>query len=516
MIRRIRMEYFISQNNQPTGPYPEETIRQMLATGAAKPTDLGWHQGLPTWQPIASIIPNLTGFCPPPVVVEEQKTPALGKISFTIGILGIPVWLGFLVAAGFGAASGHSESSPYMIILGLCMMLFLLFNGLGLVLGLVAAFQKNSRKILSVIGSCLNGCQILGMGAIILLGLVMKDKAPRTAAAAPPTPILDNEAIPKVKLAPEAETDLQVVTDGAPDRDAFAATIQNLLIAENFEALDSMANELRQTKARFPEGIWKLQSFYEGLEEPPEQVKFEEWLLRLDRWKEKFPESISARVAKGHALTKYAWKARGGGWSKEVTDEGWKLFRERLAEARKVLEEAQTLPTPCPSLPNALQTVALGQGWSRAEYDKLFNEAVAREPSYSQYYLSKSHYLLPRWHGEEGDWEQFARETAEKVGGSEGIQLYTRIVWSKRWAYKGTLFSEADVDWAKMKQGFEELDKQYPNSIWNLNAFCYFACQAQDKETARTLFQRLGGKVCPEIWGTKTEFAKARIWAIDS
>ncbi|MFO1465163.1 MAG: hypothetical protein U1F35_01755 [Steroidobacteraceae bacterium] len=43
-----------------------------------------------------------------------------------------------------------------------------------------------------------------------------------------------------------------------------------------------------------------------------------------------------------------AWKARGDGFSNTVTPEGWKLFEERLAKARKLMDEAESFAATNP------------------------------------------------------------------------------------------------------------------------------------------------------------------------
>ena len=61
-------------------------------------------------------------------------------------------------------------------------------------------------------------------------------------------------------------------------------------------------------------------------------------------------------------------------------------------------------------------------------YNKLFEEAIAFEPLYPHFYINKAIYLLPRCHGQEGDWEGFAEETSQSAGGKEGSMLYSYLV----------------------------------------------------------------------------------------
>src|SRR5262249_52980489 len=55
------------------------------------------------------------------------------------------------------------------------------------------------------------------------------------------------------------------------------------------------------------------------------------------------PDSSVALTFKGKYHITWAWEARGGGWANTVTQDGWKLMRERLAVAQEALEKAWAL-----------------------------------------------------------------------------------------------------------------------------------------------------------------------------
>src|SRR5437899_383607 len=56
----------------------------------------------------------------------------------------------------------------------------------------------------------------------------------------------------------------------------------------------------------------------------------------------KLPKSFTATVL-GDTMIEYAWDARGADVAANVPQEAWKLFGDRIALARKLLEEASTL-----------------------------------------------------------------------------------------------------------------------------------------------------------------------------
>lgn len=47
---------YVVHNNEQSGPYPEEEIRQKLTSGDFLPADLAWKEGISDWQPLADIL----------------------------------------------------------------------------------------------------------------------------------------------------------------------------------------------------------------------------------------------------------------------------------------------------------------------------------------------------------------------------------------------------------------------------------------------------------------------------
>jgi hypothetical protein len=302
----------------------------------------------------------------------------------------------------------------------------------------------------------------------------------------------------------------------------FSTEIRLKLLEGKFDLLDNIADELRASKTKFPGGAWKLQKFYYGVADVENGGKASEaeWkavIGKLQQWVNDRPNSITARVALGQAYVGYAWKARGRGYANTVTEEGNRLFRERLDKAEQLLNEANQLPGKCPNSYYAMQMVALGQSWSLERYNELFEEAIKLEPLYHYFYENKATFLMPRWYGNEGDWERFADEVYEKTGGKEGSMLYCNIVWSMSDYYDSdkTFLDEVKVSWPKLRQGFIDKETLQGTSNSSLNKFCFLACMANDRPTAQALFARIGDDYDPYVWGQERKFYNYKSWASD-
>jgi hypothetical protein len=229
-------------------------------------------------------------------------------------------------------------------------------------------------------------------------------------------------------------------------------------------------------------------------------------------WIAAFPKSITAHVAYADYLVSYAWHARGTAYANKVTQEGWRLMGERLAAAQQVLTSAKSLTPQCPMWWDVEMTVALGQNWSHADYGKLYAEAKQVAPQFYYYDLALSHYLLPRWSGQPGDWEKAAAAEMQRPQGL-GAEGYARVVVCQL-DYYDNIFQETKASWPNTRAGMEILRKKYPESLQIAAQYCKTACLAGDRPLAQSLFQVLNGTVDKRVWNGQKEFDKFRTWAI--
>jgi hypothetical protein len=154
------------------------------------------------------------------------------------------------------------------------------------------------------------------------------------------------------------------------------------------------------------------------------------------------------------------------------------------------------------------------EGWDRPRVEALFEEAVAREPKYLHVYSAMARYLMPRWQGEEGDWETFAERSRERLGGREGSVVYGHVAWQVSKLYRGADFYKQNrVSWDLVKQGFIDREALYGFSVRNLNGFCLLAGGAADRETTKNLMARIGDAWDADVWKERKYFDGYRKWA---
>jgi len=244
-------------------------------------------------------------------------------------------------------------------------------------------------------------------------------------------------------------------------------SVEKILLESQFDALESAAASFRTSKSQFIDGEWRLNVLYDGLSYYLRTAPESNWAMRLAKlkeWVKVKPESITARVALAECLIGYAFHGRGGNYAKDVKDEQWQIYNNRISEAADVLKEAKNLKQTCPGWWAAYQRLALSIDMDRADYDQFVDSAIALEPNYNMYYFRKAWYLLPWWNGQEGDWEQYAKSSADSVGGDEGDILYARIVWfMDRRAPNNKVDNSAKVSWERVNRGIELIKQKKGN-----------------------------------------------------
>jgi len=292
------------------------------------------------------------------------------------------------------------------------------------------------------------------------------------------------------------------VPDGGYERGDFSRARGERFLEGDWKSLEAEINSARKEESRFVDGTWVLPLLYTAAKIPKTPRARELWHQTMADWEAKAPDSLVRKIIAAQFLSNNAWEARGSGFANTVSDSAWPVFQERLKEARAVLESVPPDQRDCPEWYDVMQTVALGQGWPWPEYEAMTQQGLRRWPDYFDLYFSACYHLLPRWHGDAGDWERFAAKSADSS--PLGDELYARMTWSVVNFYDD-VFRETEISWPRVKRGFEQMLERFPESNWNRNYFLRFALIARDAETARDLEAKYGNELDERIWEEFTE-----------
>jgi hypothetical protein len=293
--------------------------------------------------------------------------------------------------------------------------------------------------------------------------------------------------------------------EGAQDYQDEAA---KFLEQKNYDALEERAREALANKEQFSNGRWKLSIFYESFG-PADHTSESAWLARLQQlngWILARPNSGPAHIALAEFYTDYAWRARGAGWARTVTQQGGELFRLRLNLASQVLERGRNFAARDPGYWNAYQTIAMGLSWPRFRQDEILRNGLSVAPYYVPLYTSYAYTITPRWGGQPGQIKILA-DRAVQVPGGPGEEAYAWI------AFQMDQISEdparlVGLDWPKVESACLKLLEKYPNEPSIISRFAMLAVRYGDSTLARKLFEDLDDRVDMRVWESVDEYKK--------
>jgi hypothetical protein len=291
----------------------------------------------------------------------------------------------------------------------------------------------------------------------------------------------------------------------------FRVSLLGLFNAGRYADLDTLAQQLQQQRSRFEGGAWRLHVFFGTLSSPGSatatDAAWKAHIAKLEQWARSSPASPTPHIALAQTYLRFAWKARGHGYSNTVTPEGWVLFQDRVNSARSTLEQSAMLAENSPHWYLQMQGVALDQQWDHAAFDALAERALAHEPGYHYFAVAESNYLLPKWYGKPGDTERYAAQVADRIGGDEGDAVYFQIAAAIN-CCKRT--QAPDLLWPRVQRGFAAIESLYKSTNHERNVMAYLAVRSGDSATAQQLFARIGNDWSESVWKTKAAFDASR------
>jgi hypothetical protein len=250
-----------------------------------------------------------------------------------------------------------------------------------------------------------------------------------------------------------------------------------------------------------------LHEWYGRLESPgfTESKDYDQHLERLATWQEEFPESTTPLVVMAGAYIEYAWAARGTGFAGTVTEEGWRLFKERIPKAHALLDKAVERGVKDGHAYAHLITVAKAEGMPKEETRALLAASHKLDPTYLHTYVFMSDYLLPKWQGEPGESAAFAKEVVEMVPGDDGLEAFARIIWTCHCSDRTILFW-GGIDPKIINGAAKVLFERYPHGSGSANYAALMAMAGGDHEFGLTVLEAMEkNNVHPDlsVWGPK-------------
>ena len=344
------------------------------------------------------------------------------------------------------------------------------------------------------------------MRSVPVLALLLLFLAGCSRQAPPTTRVAEQDA-----AAPAPA--LQHVSD-ADEWLAYEESVSDLLLDENFAALDSLAATFGPETPVFRDGGSRERHFYLALAGEHLRVsKGERARLVgcLKRWRIARPDSRPASAGFAFAMAKLAWDERSARIAALVSDEQFARFEKDLRVAWEALAPTYGQRGNVGGWYMAALRVGLGLGMERGGILQLRNDCFRDAPWIESADGMAARAVLPRWGGARGEWEQFALSIATSSPDGRGPQRYAWILMSLQEV--GDVFRESKASWPEAHAGFEALERERPDSVTLPSFHARFAWQAGDRLAAHAAFAKLGDRVDLSVWRGDAEFIRARGWA---
>lgn len=308
----------------------------------------------------------------------------------------------------------------------------------------------------------------------------------------------------------------------APEMDSgkLRKQVMGKLAAKDYEWLESSAAELRAGPFDPLETFPRLGHFYYAF---TENLKGEaaclQRLAQLQEWQFAHPDSVTVQTALGEFYIHFAWQARGSGWASTVTGDGWKVFKERIEQAKVALygkgDPAKTMRRVEPALDPANVAARIVVAMAQSDGEALstaFREGARQFPTYYPIYERVQRALLPRWGGQPGEGARFAAESADKLGGPNADAFYAVLGEEVLNAEQSDFFKTSGFDIERMLRGYDRLatvrGDHWPGFYANRAAFV--AAASGKNEEARRRLGKAGPQIFPSAWLSPENLQKAR------
>ncbi len=287
-------------------------------------------------------------------------------------------------------------------------------------------------------------------------------------------------------------------------RQELPARARKLFAARDFAELDRVYDDYALHSERTPSGLWKSGMWLAALRAAAKSD--EAYVARdelLQQWLRERPQSALARLLRADLMVTRAWAIRGDGYAASVEERNWRPFFDWLGRAQDYLDAEKAIVAARPEYYE--QAIDLLRARQKSPF-AIFDEGLEKFPAYYPMYFAMLQSLLPKWHGSAEQIEHFTSEAVARTQKTEGRGMYARMYWYvSQIEYKGELFLDTRANWERMRAGFDDVIARYPDQ-WNLQNYASFACEANDKETLKKLFERIREPSLDEAWYSRERY----------
>jgi hypothetical protein len=436
------MDYHLNQQGQTVGVFPLEELRRRRQGGELTGTELVWCQGMTQWQPLdAVLLQDIPGdrSTPPPLPKSESKLiPTLMMAGVVLGGMVVLALLGFLVLYGVhglpltlrrAVSNAERPGRPSAMVEA--------SKPIHWTTNTLTAIQISARQREFRIRQYLEPYEKYGDRTVAYDADAMQ-MIKTWIDTAFGGPLKTNNAVvvemcDKLAANPACDDPLVLTVTAANEIEMHEAVRRLDRALKGYEhshykayprlyatvTLATKLTDLRRDSRRVSELEYSAkrllkEALQDGSIQPEDQAEFADILIA--GWGSEFVERNGATLPRiveaagdrfqwlalmleGEQQINAAWRARGGGYRDTVNQEGWRGFREHLAQARASFTKAWTLRPDLPYAAARMIYVSLGDS-DLHEMRVWFDRVVALQIDFQGAWNDLRWGLRSRWYGD--------------------------------------------------------------------------------------------------------------------
>jgi hypothetical protein len=295
-------------------------------------------------------------------------------------------------------------------------------------------------------------------------------------------------------------------------RSALKGDMQSAFVRGDYRAIEERYAAALASSERTPAGLYVAEVIRDALVidldygVPPEEA-WGPMEAQLAMWVARFPDSSLAAITQSGMFLARGWTYRGGGYANTVPSAAMQklqLYAQKSFDALMAREKVGRRKDPYWYV--QMLNVAQSQGWSSEEFIGLVQEATQAFPQNYDIYFAATSKLQPRWGGSAKAVATFADYAVQQTRKADGESMYARIYWKFRNGID-TEIGGPDADWKRIRAGFEDLVKRYPERS-NINQYAAMACLAHDVPTTRSVLLRIKADIDPHVWPDRQTYLR--------
>ncbi len=288
---------------------------------------------------------------------------------------------------------------------------------------------------------------------------------------------------------------------------------------KRFARLERLRENFSKYNQHNQDGGMALESLYEQITYTSGQYEFASYdamTQTFDAWQAAFPKSSAPATLRFKMYKRAAWRARGSGFSNEVTEKGWKEYRKQMGYAGdqlKLNEEAGLEFDQMHHVEKLDYLVDISA--PRTAQREALQDAVKAFPKFAPMYVSYARGLSEYWSDEVPEANKFLAEIPEMAGAEAAPDVTARVL-TVLMLYGGlapTFREQYKFDYAIASPGFEHIVSTFPRFRYAVDAYALSACVNKDMPKAKLMFDRIKDNFGARIWQEVRNYQRFRDWA---